>query len=125
MTTLSSPLHPSLREILNDAIRYWEPRRIVYNLLLAMIVIGWTVATWPHFAPAVKFEPLLALLILAVLANGCYCAAYVVDVTLQFSDFRTAWRRYRWLLWSSGTLFALALAYYWIGDEIYPAFGIG
>ncbi len=123
MTTLSNSSHSSLHEILSDAIRYWEPRRIVYNLLLGLVVIGWAVATWPHFRAGLRFEPLLGLLVLAVLANGCYCAAYVVDIAFQFSDLRASWRRHRWLLWISGTLLALALTYYWIGDEIYPAFG--
>jgi hypothetical protein len=44
-----------------------------------------------------------------------------VDLTLQASSFAPAWRRWRWLLWLAGTLFALLVATYWIGDEIYPS----
>lgn len=124
MITLSNSSRAPLREILSDAIRYWEPRRIVYNLLLAIVVVGWVMATWPHFRHSGSFEHGLALLVLAVLAvlaNRCYCAAYVVDIAFQFSDFRASWRRYRWLLWSGGTVFAVALSYYWMADEIYPA----
>src|SRR5712692_3901229 len=29
------------REFLSNAIRYWEPRRILYNLVLAVIVVTW------------------------------------------------------------------------------------
>jgi len=39
---------------------------------------------------------------------------------MQSSSFRAAWRHWRWRLWLAGTLFAMALANYWIADEIYP-----
>ena len=44
--------------------------------------------------------------VLAVLANLCYCAAYIADVFAQFSGFRLAWIRWRWLLLTVGILFA-------------------
>jgi hypothetical protein len=106
--------------VFTDALRYWEPRRIGYNVLLAAIVVGWVVFTWPHFRAAFTLTSLLALFVLAVLANVCYCAAYVIDVPLQYSDFRDLWRRWRWILWTLGALFAATIAYYWLADEIYP-----
>ena len=109
-----------LREIFNDAIRYWEFRRIVYNFILAAAVIAWLLFTWPHFRAALSLESLLNLLILAALANLCYCAAYFADVLMQYSFCRVAWRRRRWGLWLAGTLFAVLVANYWIADEIYP-----
>ena len=60
------------------------------------------------------------MLILAVLANVCYSTAYLVDFTMQASTLAAGWRRWRGLLWLAGTLFALLIAMYWIGDEIYP-----
>jgi hypothetical protein len=30
------------------------------------------------------------------------------------------WPRWRWVLWVLGTSAAVAFAYYWIADEIYP-----
>jgi len=121
MVTLSKLEHAPLRDALSDAIRYWERRRIAFNLLLAAVVTGWGVAAWPYFRAALTFEPVLALVVLAVLANACYCAAYLVDLPMQCSAYRAAWRRRRWMLWTFGTLFAMALAYYWMADEIYPA----
>ena len=109
-----------LRGILDDAIRYWEPRRLAYNLVLALVVIAWVASTWPHFRGALTLESLLALVILAILANVCYCAAYLVDIPMQYSSFCVVWRRRRWLLWVVGMLFAVALSNYWIADEIYP-----
>jgi len=109
-----------LPTILSDAIRYWERRRILYNLILAVVVIAWIGLTWPHFRPAFAAPSLLLLVILAALANLCYCAAYVADVTMQFTDFGAAWRRGRWILWLLGMVLAVVLANYWIVDEIYP-----
>jgi hypothetical protein len=109
-----------LRGILDDAIRYWESRRLAYNLVLTVVVVAWVASTWPHFRGALTLESLLALVILATLANVCYCAAYLVDIPLQYSSFCLVWRRRRWGLWLTGMLFAVALANYWIVDEIYP-----
>lgn len=124
-STSSSPSTPagtpSLRDLITDAIRYWEPRRIAYNLALAAIVLGRIVFTWPHFRSAFTWPSILAIFVLAVLANVCYCAAYVVDVSVQSSAFRNAWRRHRWALWLIGVLFAGVITFYWIADEIYPA----
>ena len=117
----SAPPDPlPLRVLLDDALRYWEPRRIGYNLLLAAVVLAWLSLTWPHFRGAITLQLLLVLTVLAVLANVCYCAAYLVDIPLQYSSFRSRWRRWRWALWLGGALFAVLLANYWIADEIYP-----
>jgi hypothetical protein len=106
--------------VFRDALRYWEVRRIWYNLILVGWAIAWVVGTWPHFRPAFKMSSVPKLLVLAVLANLCYCAAYVVDLPLQQSTSRASWRRRRWALWLAGTIFASVLANYWIADEIYP-----
>ena len=116
----TSPSSPFRGLLLADAIRYWEPRRIVYNLVLVAVVIAWVVLTWPHFRPAFTLSSLLLLAILALLANVCYCAAYLVDIPMQHSSLCTVWTRRRWALWLLGTLFAILLANYWIVDEIYP-----
>lgn len=112
---------PPFSDVLSDALRYWEPRRIGYNLALTLIVLGWVAFTWPHFRGAFTWSSLLALFVLAVLANVCYCAAYLVDVAVQYSAFRDTWRRRRWLLWLIGVIFASAIAFYWVADEIYPS----
>ena len=114
------PQSIALQQILNDAFRYWETRRIAYNLVLTAAVVGWIVLTWPHFRPALNVHALPLLLVLAALANLCYCAAYLADIPMQFSPVRSLWQRRRWTLLLIGTLFALLIANYWIADEIYP-----
>ena len=110
----------SLGEIVSDAVRYWEPRRLMYNTVLVGVVLTWLGATWPHFQPALHLGALLPLTVLAGLANFCYCAAYLADLPIQYSPFRMAWRRWRWSLWVAGALLAIAISNYWIADEIYP-----
>ena len=113
----------TLRDVLDDAIRFWERGRVVYNLALTGLVITWVVVTWPHFRPAFTLPSLLRLLVLAAIANVCYTTAYLIDIPIQHSSFRVVWRRRRWVLWVLGTLLALLIAQYWIGDEIYPFVG--
>ncbi|MFQ5706126.1 MAG: hypothetical protein ACE5HO_01670 [bacterium] len=113
--------HPSLlRESFAEAIRYWEKRRIPYNLVLVVVVVAWFVLTWPHFRAALNVNSFLLLVVLGVVANICYSAAYLVDVPLQFSSFRTAWRRGRRWVWLMGMVLAIIVTNYWIADEIYP-----
>lgn len=102
------------------AARFWEPRRLPYNLVLAAVVIFWIAWTWPHFRPAFHLVPLLQLVVLAILANVCYSAAYFADLVLQAITPAGLWKRERWVLWVAGTLFAFVFTNYWIGDEIYP-----
>jgi hypothetical protein len=111
------------RQSLNDATRFWEPRRLVYNALLTAVALFWLIKTWPHFRP-VRSEPssLLKLAVLALLANVCYCAAYLADIPMQQSTARLVWNRYRWILFALGSIFAMVFETYWILDEIFPDF---
>ena len=95
-----------LRDAVTDALRYWEPRRLVFNAVLAVIVLGYFVVNWPHSRTALSFEGVLFVFILAVLANICYCAAYLGDVFVQLSGLRETWLRVRWFLFLIGLAFA-------------------
>lgn len=117
----TAPAPPPFREIALDAVRYWEPRRLGYNGLLAAIFLGWVAFTWPHLRGAFTLANVAALAVLALLANVCYSAAYLVDIPLQYTPLRALWRERRRVLWLLGALLAAALAWYWIADEIYPS----
>lgn len=112
----------SFRQSLAVAARFWEPRRIAYNAVLCVIVAAWMAATWPHFRDALSLFHLGQMLVLALLANVCYSAAYLVDLAAQLSALSAVSQKTRWALWIAGTLFAILLANYWIADEIYPDF---
>ncbi len=100
-----------------DSVRFWERGRIIYNLVLVIIIVGWVTLTWPHFAPPISREAAPVLVFLFVMANLCYSAAYLVDIPLQHS---VRWARGRWILWLAGVLVAVLFLNYWIADEIYP-----
>jgi len=57
------PPPPPLRAIFEDAVRYWEPRRLGYNLALSAQAVFWVVRTWPHFRPAFTLQPLPPLVV--------------------------------------------------------------
>jgi hypothetical protein len=95
-----------------DAMRYWEPRRLVYNTVMLLVVFAHYFAGWPDSRAALTRDTLFMLFVLAVLANIAYCAAYAVDLFVQYSDLRQAWSRWRGLLLAIGTAFAAILAHY-------------
>ncbi len=96
----------NVREYATEAIKFWEPWRILYNLVLAAIVIIYFVIGYPGSKAFLSLDFCLGLFLLAVIANVAYCAAYVVDIFAQASGFRELWFRWRKLLFIIGTLFA-------------------
>ena len=99
-----------MKEILTDAIRYWEPRRIVYNAVLFGVTLAVFLSYLPGSTSRLNINTAQLLFIAAVLANVVYCAAYVVDIAAQLSEVRPTWRRYRWILLVIGIIFAVIIA---------------
>jgi hypothetical protein len=97
---------PTFRESVSDALRFWEPRRPVYNALLSVIVLFYFFRAYPASKAILTLDSILGLFLLVVLANVAYCAAYLVDVFAQWSSYRDLWRQYRWVLFAVGVLFA-------------------
>ncbi len=97
----------TINDILTDAIRYWEPRRIAYHAVLVAVVVAVFAVNWPV---RVSADLVQRFIVLAVLANVAYCAAYIVDVAAQLSAFRSTWQRYRRILFGIGIVFASILA---------------
>jgi hypothetical protein len=73
----------SIRECISSAIRYWEPLRVVYNIILAAVVGIYFWVGWPASKLTLTTDSILVLFLLAVLANVAYCAAYLVDIFAQ------------------------------------------
>jgi hypothetical protein len=103
----------SLRDSLTDSIRYWEPRRIVYNLVLGAITATCFVIGLPASKQVLSTNSLLFIFLLAVLANVAYCAAYLADVFAQLSGYRELWRIYHWILFVIGLAFAGVITRFW------------
>jgi hypothetical protein len=96
----------SLRECATEAIRYWEPRRLLYNLALALVVLIYFFRGYPASKTALSLDFALSVFLLAVLANVAYCVAYVPDIFAQMTGYRFLWLKYRWILLAVGILFA-------------------
>ena len=97
-----------MKDIVTDSLRYWEPRRIAFNFVLGLVVVGSFLCHLSSLA-APDWPPVIGLLFAAVLANVLYCAAYAADLLIQLSDYQTVWCRYRWLLWTAGTALAAGI----------------
>jgi hypothetical protein len=95
-----------------DALRYWEPRRIVYNFALAAVIAGHLIARWPQARAVLTVNMLLGLFFLAVLANLCYCFVYAIDLFVQFSGLRAFWQKARILVLIVGTAFAAVITHF-------------
>jgi len=119
-SSISASAAGSSRKGLRNAARFWEPRRLVYNLLLLGVVLVWVTKTWPHFRPAITLASLEIMTVLALLANLCYCSGYLAEILIQNAASTSSWNRQRWAVWVVGTLLAILFANYWIADEIYP-----
>jgi hypothetical protein len=93
-------------------LRYWEPRRLVYNGVLALVVLVHSFVAWPSLRDRLSLDLALGVFFLAVLANVCYCAAYVADVFVQFSGLHQQWRIGRVVLLVVGTAFAATITHF-------------
>jgi len=93
-------------------LRYWEPRRLIYNGVLTLVVVGHFLIGWPGSREKLSFDLVLGLFLLAVLANVAYCAAYLADLFVQFSGLDAAWRRGSVVLLIVGTAFAATIAHF-------------
>ena len=103
-----------MRDSVTDAMKFWEPLRLLYNGVLALIVIGYFVAGYPQSEAALTIDVVFVLFLLAVLANVAYCAAYLPDLFAQASGFRDVWRRFRWVLFAVGLAFAGILTRFFV-----------
>jgi hypothetical protein len=95
-----------------EALRWWEPRRLGYNAVLAAVVATDFYLDLPGSRERLTFDLGLTLFFLGVLANVAYCAAYVVDLFVRLSGLDDAWRRGRVAVWLVGTAFASTLTHF-------------
>src|SRR5262249_50861037 len=102
----------TIRENITNAIKFWEPARIIYNLVLTGIVVVHFISNYPAAKAQVSLNFALGIFLLAVVANVAFCAAYLVDIFAQSSGFRDTWRSYRWVLFGIGTLFAAVITHF-------------
>lgn len=110
----------TIRESVTAAIRYWEPRRLIYNLVLAAVVLIYFGLHYPSSKSTVTVDFALFLFLLAVLANIAYCAAYPVDVFVSASGYREQWQKHRWIVFLIGLLFAATITRFFAVGMFFP-----
>jgi len=99
----------SLQDAWNEAARYWEPRRLIYNgLLLSTVLFQITLGKNWHCLQ--NLVPWICLIVLAVAANFCYCSAYLLDLALQAGHYRQTWSENRFWIFGFGCALSVALA---------------
>jgi hypothetical protein len=66
---------------------------------------------WYHHlsGSGLTWQAVPGLALLAVIANGLYCTACVVDIFVQMSEYQPAWKRHRRLVLAAGTMLAMAV----------------
>lgn len=74
----------TFRSLLIEAVKYWEPRRLLFNAVLLLILLYHVNAQneWGVFG-AREFN--VACLVFALAANVLYCLAYPPDMALRYS----------------------------------------
>ena len=99
----------SLRESVTGAIRYWEPRRLAYNGVLALIILIYFGLGYPSSRSTLSVDLVLSVFLLAVVANVAYCSAYPVDIFVCASSYGEQWKKYRRVVFVVGLLFAAVI----------------
>lgn len=95
------------RALFDNAVRFWEAWRLPYNAILFGVVIENT-----RLLALLKTDNVSALVVLAGIANLLYCAAYPLDLLMQWSGVADGWQRWgRYVVFAAGTLVAAAIAF--------------
>lgn len=84
------------REIIRNAVHFWERARVIFNVLMLGYVLF-------RFGAAIARMPgnlWSELLAVVVFANVVFSAAYLADLPLQATDYQHMWRTFgRPVLW--------------------------
>ena len=111
-----SSLVARLSSYVAQALRFWEPCRLIYNAVLALVVTIHFVIRLPASWSVLSGNLLLGLFFLCVLANVCYCAVYVVDLFVRISGLDRPWQIARWVVLAVGTAFAATITHFFSTD---------
>lgn len=108
-----------ISDLRKEAIRYWEKRRVIYNLLLIPPSwLSWEISQSFTYSiddrePASFYDPqvLLTVGFLFIGANICYCAVYAMEFFFMSEKTRKFWPfPGRAILLIMGCLLGMALA---------------
>lgn len=103
------------RTIAGDPVGFWERHRLIYNAVLAFIVLLGFALAWPRSAKWLHRPALPTFVEWALLANLAYCSAYLMELLFHFSSNRDRWQHWRKALFVAGVLLASGLAVICVG----------
>jgi hypothetical protein len=109
---LSSTKASKEPSVVTNMLGYWEPRRFIYNTVLALVVLAHFISALPKAWSLLTLNSILVVFVLAVVANILYCSAYLVDWFVQISAFRDLWLGLRWLLLALGIVIAAVFTHF-------------
>ena len=98
------------RDVTKDAVRFWEWRRLTYNIVLVCISLLTFVVASSRSEHWYRGPALSAFIQAALWANMAYCTAYAFEFLFQASRWRESWRRSRYLVFIAGLLLGSILA---------------
>ena len=110
LSVISVACFSRIRTHLADAASYWEPMRIVYNGVLAVLVLACWGLDIVSSGPGQWLGAALVLMIFAGIANALYCLAYPIDLAFQMVPVIQRRKEFRWLLFAAAVIVASVLA---------------
>ena len=110
---------------MRDAVKFWERKRLIYNAVLACIVLAGFILAWPKSADWFSRPALRTLVEAALLANVAYCAAYAVELLFHITGYRKNWQRESWQRWRVALLMVGGLIASWVAIIIVGVLSIG
>ena len=109
---------PALSEIITNALRYWESRRIRFNVLLIILAFGRFLFSGTHLPTVSFFKSSPYLFLFLIQANLAYCLCYLPDVFVQLSEFRSLWLRRRFWIYGLVLLYSCIVIFQQAGALI-------
>jgi len=109
---------PAMRELarvgMGEAMRYWEPRRIFYNVVILLVIGASCMISGGGASLTLALREMLSLLLILMTANVVYCIAYVLDLyALLYGGAERGWHFLRPLCYYGGLILAAGLTRLW------------
>lgn len=95
---------------LADAAAYWEPMRVVYNVVLGVLAVACWGLDIVLSGPSQWLGAVVVMAIFAGIANALYCLAYPVDLAFQMVPLSQNSKGFRSILFTVGVVIASGLA---------------
>jgi hypothetical protein len=113
---MNNELKEILKETSTDSIKYWERKRIWYNLFLLLPAsLGYFTAleVESNIGDQInhdKVQIITQFFFCFIGANIAFSTAYIPDMFVQLSEFKKTWRQYRAILFILGCIISFPLA---------------